>query len=86
MDKWTFRPTPIRNTARRWMSRTVSLFLSSCSHRILRTKNGPQDSVLSFVGQILLRPHHPEFGGDPRGLVEIKRSAYAKITWRSTAR
>ncbi|HZI58365.1 MAG TPA: TonB-dependent receptor, partial [Verrucomicrobiae bacterium] len=36
---------------------------------------------LSVVGQNLLRPHHPEAGGDPRGLVEIKRSIYAKIAW-----
>jgi iron complex outermembrane receptor protein len=41
---------------------------------------------LSFVGQNLLQPHHAEFGGDPGGLVGIKRSAYGKITWRSTAR
>ena len=36
---------------------------------------------LSLVGQNLLQPHHPEFGGDPSSLVEIRRSAYAKITW-----
>jgi iron complex outermembrane receptor protein len=37
---------------------------------------------LSLVGQNLLQPHHPEFGGDPGGLVGIKRSAYAQITWK----
>jgi iron complex outermembrane receptor protein len=37
---------------------------------------------LSVVGQNLLQPRHPEFGGDANGLVGIKRSAYAKITWR----
>ncbi|HEY4903091.1 MAG TPA: TonB-dependent receptor plug domain-containing protein [Candidatus Sulfotelmatobacter sp.] len=35
----------------------------------------------SVVGQNLLQPHHPEFGGDPGGLVGVKRSAYAQITW-----
>jgi iron complex outermembrane receptor protein len=35
----------------------------------------------SIVGQNLLQPHHPEFAGDPGGLVGIKRSAYAQITW-----
>jgi iron complex outermembrane recepter protein len=35
----------------------------------------------SIVGQNLLQPHHPEFGGDLGGLVGIKRSAYAQITW-----
>jgi iron complex outermembrane receptor protein len=37
---------------------------------------------LSLVGQNLLAPHHAEFGTDPGGLVEIKRGAYAQITWR----
>ena len=37
---------------------------------------------LSLVGQNLLQPHHAEFGADPGALVGIKRSAYAKITWR----
>jgi iron complex outermembrane receptor protein len=36
----------------------------------------------SVVGQNLLQPFHPEFGGDPGPLVGIKRSAYAKITWK----
>jgi iron complex outermembrane receptor protein len=37
---------------------------------------------LSVVGQNLLQPHHPEFGGDPRGVVGVKRSVYAQITWQ----
>ena len=37
---------------------------------------------LSLVGQNLLQPSHAEFGADPGSLVGIKRSAYAKITWR----
>ena len=41
---------------------------------------------LSVVGQNLLQPQHAEFGGDPGGLVGIKRSAYAKITWQTTQR
>ena len=36
----------------------------------------------SVVGQNLLSPSHPEFGGDPGPLVGIKRSAFAKLTWR----
>jgi iron complex outermembrane receptor protein len=36
----------------------------------------------SVVGQNLLSPSHAEFGGDPGPLVGIKRSAYAKMTWR----
>ena len=36
---------------------------------------------LWVVGQNLLQPHHAEDGGDPSGLVEIKRSIYGKITW-----
>lgn len=35
----------------------------------------------SVVGENLLQPSHPEFGGDPGPLVLIKRSAYAKLTW-----
>lgn len=37
---------------------------------------------LSAVGQNLLQPHHAEFGTDPGPLVQIKRSAYAQITWQ----
>jgi iron complex outermembrane receptor protein len=36
----------------------------------------------SVVGQNLLQPHHAEFGGDPGGLVGIKRGVYAQITWK----
>jgi iron complex outermembrane recepter protein len=36
---------------------------------------------LSVAGQNLLRPHHAEDGGEPVGLVEIKRSVYGKLTW-----
>ncbi len=37
---------------------------------------------ISIIGQNLFQPHHTEYGGDPGGLVGIKRSAYTKITWR----
>jgi iron complex outermembrane recepter protein len=37
---------------------------------------------ISVAGQNLFQPHHTEYGGDPGGLVGIKRSAYTKITWR----
>jgi iron complex outermembrane receptor protein len=37
---------------------------------------------LSVVGRNLLHPHHAEFGGDPGGLVGIKRNVYAKLVWR----
>jgi iron complex outermembrane receptor protein len=40
---------------------------------------------LSVVGRNLLQPQHSEFGGDPGALIGIKRSVYAKITWRRTA-
>jgi iron complex outermembrane receptor protein len=36
---------------------------------------------LSAFGQNLLRPSHPEFGGDPGPLVGIKRSFYLRLTW-----
>jgi iron complex outermembrane recepter protein len=37
---------------------------------------------LSVAGQNLMQPYHAEFGGDPGGLVGIKRSVFAKITWK----
>ncbi|HVU47020.1 MAG TPA: TonB-dependent receptor [Terracidiphilus sp.] len=37
--------------------------------------------VFAATGQNLLRPSHPEFGGDPGPLVGIKRSIYFSITW-----
>jgi iron complex outermembrane receptor protein len=39
----------------------------------------------SVVGENLLQPQHSEFGGDPGSLVGIRRSVYAKITWRRAA-
>jgi iron complex outermembrane receptor protein len=36
---------------------------------------------LSLVGRNLFQPHHPEYAGDPGGLVVIRRSAYLKLTW-----
>jgi len=36
---------------------------------------------LSLVGQNLFQPSHAEFGGDPAGLVFIRRNAYARLTW-----
>ena len=41
---------------------------------------GP-DLELSVVGNNLFQPHHPEYAGDPGGLVGIRRSAYVKLTW-----
>jgi iron complex outermembrane receptor protein len=35
----------------------------------------------SVAGQNLFQPSHPEYSGDPYGLVGIKRSVYAKLTW-----
>jgi iron complex outermembrane recepter protein len=37
---------------------------------------------LSVGGQNLLQPHFAQYGGDPGGLVDVKRSAYAKLVWR----
>jgi iron complex outermembrane receptor protein len=37
---------------------------------------------LSVGGQNLLQPHFAQFGGDPGGPVEVKRSVYAKLVWR----
>ena len=37
--------------------------------------------ALALVGQNLLQPSHFEYGGDPGGLVGIKRSVYLKATW-----
>jgi len=36
---------------------------------------------LSLVGTNLFQPDHFEFGGDPEGLVGIRRSVYLKLTW-----
>lgn len=36
----------------------------------------------ALTGQNLLQPHHIEYGGDPAGLVGIRRGAYASLTFR----
>ncbi len=38
---------------------------------------------LSVGGQNLFQPHYAQYGGDPGGLVETKRSVYAKLVWRT---
>jgi iron complex outermembrane receptor protein len=38
--------------------------------------------VLSVVGQNLLDDQHPEFGVPSVNRIEIRRSVYAKVTWR----
>jgi len=35
----------------------------------------------AVVGQNLVRPDHPEFGGDPGPLVQIKRSIFLSVRW-----
>jgi hypothetical protein len=37
---------------------------------------------LSVTGQNLLQPHYAQFGGDPGGLVQVRRGVYAKLVWR----
>ncbi len=37
---------------------------------------------LAVVGQNLLEPHHAEWARDPGPAVEIRRAAYASVTWR----
>jgi iron complex outermembrane receptor protein len=39
------------------------------------------DLELSLVARDLLQPHHPEYGGLPGGLVQVRRSAYLKLEW-----
>jgi iron complex outermembrane receptor protein len=41
-----------------------------------------QHVEFAVVGQNLLQPHHPEFGGDPGALVGIRRSVFASLTFR----
>ena len=41
-----------------------------------------RQAELSVGGRNLLQPHYAQFGGDPGGPVEIKRSVYAKLIWR----
>ncbi len=44
----------------------------------------PNKQVLfSLVGQNLFQPYHYEYSYDPRGLVGIERSIFAKVTWLS---
>jgi iron complex outermembrane receptor protein len=37
---------------------------------------------LSVTGQNLLQPHYAQFGGDPGGLVQVRRGVYANLIWR----
>jgi iron complex outermembrane receptor protein len=48
--------------------------------RLTRTLG--RDFELSVVGQNLFQPHHPEYGGAPGAIVEIRRSAYLKLSWK----
>jgi hypothetical protein len=46
------------------------------------TASKEPEKELSITGQNLLQPHHAEFGGEPGPLIQIKRSAYGKVTPR----
>jgi iron complex outermembrane receptor protein len=37
---------------------------------------------LFVTGQNLLQPHFAQFGGNPSGLVQVRRGVYAKLVWR----
>jgi iron complex outermembrane recepter protein len=63
-------------------AQTVNSYSTGDAH--LRWQTTPQ-LELSVVGQNLFQPEHSEFGGDPGPLIGIKRSVYAKITWRRAA-
>ncbi|HET6219655.1 MAG TPA: TonB-dependent receptor [Acidobacteriaceae bacterium] len=41
-----------------------------------------QQLQLFVTGQNLLQPHFAQFGGDPSGLVQVRRGVYAKLVWR----
>ncbi|MGB7553018.1 MAG: TonB-dependent receptor [Candidatus Korobacteraceae bacterium] len=44
----------------------------------------PNKQILfSLVGQNLFQPYHYEYAYDPRGMVGIERSIFAKVTWLS---
>jgi iron complex outermembrane receptor protein len=43
--------------------------------------NPNKQLLLSLVGQNLFQPYHYEFSYDPRGLVGIERSIFAKASW-----
>jgi iron complex outermembrane receptor protein len=45
-----------------------------------------RDWEFSVVGQNLLQPYHYEFGGDPGGLVGIRRSVYGQVTFTTGGR
>ena len=38
---------------------------------------------LSVAGRNLVEPHYAQYGGDPGGLVETKRSVYVNLVWRT---
>jgi iron complex outermembrane recepter protein len=55
------------------------------SYQTMDTRLGwhiTRELELSAGGQNLFQPHYAQFGGDPGGPVEIRRSAYAKLIWR----
>ena len=64
----------------RYVSALPAQNVASYSTADIRLGWSPVEHLeFSFSGQNLLQPHHAEFGG---GAVEIKRSAYGKLTWR----
>jgi iron complex outermembrane receptor protein len=40
-----------------------------------------REFTLSLVGRNLFQPRHAEYGGDPGGLVAIRRSGFLELTW-----
>ena len=68
----------------RYVSRLPALAVPSYWTGDLSLGWSPSKQVLfSLVGQNLFQPYHYEYSYDPRGMVGIERSIFAKVTWLS---
>ncbi len=69
----------------RFVNKLKTLDIPSYTRFDIRIGYHPREDVeISFVGQNLLDPHHPEFTSPNTGILssEVPRSFYGKLTWK----
>jgi iron complex outermembrane receptor protein len=67
----------------RYVSRLPAQGVKGYATADLRLAFSPRRSFeVAIVGADLLQPRHAEFGGDTGGLVFVRRSLYAQVTYR----
>ena len=83
MSRFTFRRGLELDQTLRYVAALPAQKVAAYATADLRASWRLLDNIeAAIAGRDLLQPSHAEFGGDPGGVVRIKRSVYPSLTWR----